>query len=201
MKRHNTKWLLSLHIYMLNSSLLQQRETLMHRKSNGKDTQPEIIRLRVIGQDNSVHAAEMYPFALSETKVSGSVNWSCSPMNQTIIRAESEYVSMWGQRLLLVWALAGPHSTRQSSFTAPGMWTQAELVLADLMGSVGDTVKLTINTARWDIDMKVSGQPDINMRTKVPVSFRNQDVGTCLAEMTSQLLLGHTWQTNAFVTN
>lgn len=158
-------------------------------------TPMEEISLSVECRDGTKKTAMIFPVLLSARDVRGTVYWDETDPGFSIVGAESDGETPWGRRLLLVWCATGPQNTAQFPFLAADQWRAAVLSLPDFMGEKKDTVRVTVDARSWLATLEVTAQPNMNVEQEIPLELRRLDVGTVLAEVTSRLLLGHTWAT------
>lgn len=171
----------------------------MQAEQGQMDTALEEISLSIECRGGTQNTATISPVFLSPKCVRGTVNWDESDPSFSILSAESDGETAWGQRLLLVWAAAGSHNASEFPFIAADRWSLAVLSLPDLFGEKGDIVRVTVDARNWRVALEVTCQPSMNTEQQVPAEFRHLDVGIVMAEMTSRLLLGHTWQTQELI--
>jgi len=163
--------------------------------ATGVDSLEPKFDLRVTGRDDSVISASIWPTNLSANHVSGMVDWEeGTDLLSSVIHADGDETP-WGQRLLLVWAAAGPHSVSAVPLLGATKWLVAKLTLPDSWGSAGDTVCVSINSGNWRATLSVTCQPELDTEQEIPLALRHLEVGSVIVEMMSRLLLGHSWLT------
>jgi len=155
----------------------------------------EEIALEVQGNDGAKHYATIWPMLLSENGVTGTVEWVGNPPRFSLIKARGKRLTSWGQRLMLVYAAMDENSAQSAEFLCVGKWTTAKLSLQNLLGAPGELVRISLsrddNLATLDVD----AEPGLSVVRHIPTYLQTAAVGLAMVEMTSRILLGHTWQT------
>ncbi|MDR3367991.1 hypothetical protein [Rhodoferax sp.] len=159
----------------------------------------EEISLEVQGIDGATYCAIIWPMLLSAGGVTGTVEWDGNPPQFSLIKARGKRLTPWGQRLMLVYAATDKNSAPAEEFLCEGQWTTATLFLQNLLGAPGELVRVSMSRQDNLTTLEVDAAPGLNNVMHIPPCLQTAAVGLALVEMTSRILLGHTWQTQEFV--
>jgi hypothetical protein len=155
-----------------------------------------IFRLQVQGLANETISAYIWPTDLSAARVGAVVEWHGTEMVSSIVGAEGEE-SAWGQRFLLVWAATNNQTVKKIPALGAGNWSKASLTIPDLDGDHGDTIRIDIDAQRWKANFARAPNAAHGKSLRIPVAFRDLNVGPILCEMASRLILKKSWLNNA----
>jgi hypothetical protein len=160
--------------------------------------QVEEIRLDIADEQGKIYSAIVMPISLSENCVVGSVQWLENGSLLHFLRLNCNNETNWGQRLRLVWTATRPGRASKLAFLNPKNWSMAKLTLPDLMEKPGDTVQIIVYKTEWLAALEIDSHPELLSVQEIPLNLRHLDVAEILIEMTSRMLLGHTWRTQEF---
>ncbi len=155
----------------------------------------EKISLEVQGNDGAKYCAIIWPMLLSAGGVTGTVEWEGNPPQCSLIKARGKRLTPWGQRLMLVYAAMDKNSAPAAAVLCEGQWTTAALFLQSLLGAPGELVRVSLSRQDNLATLEVDAAPGLNNVMQIPPCLQTAAVGLAMVEMTSRILLGHTWQT------
>lgn len=150
------------------------------------------FELRVTSQDGVEIGASIWPTLLTRTSVTGVVEWHDIKLISSIISVTGDETA-WGQRLLLVWAAAGPTSVDAVPVLGPSQWSLARLTLPDIAEPGQDFVSILLTSGNWTARLECFADPKLATEREIPLKLRALDAGSVAVEMLSLMLLGHPW--------
>jgi hypothetical protein len=176
-------------------------EVFSERYHDGQAKQPnelkalDEIAIEVQAHDGVEYRATLWPLLLSSKSMTGTLQWKGDTSELFVIKARSRGLTVWGQRLLLVHKAMGEDSASAPDFLRAGRWLTAKLSLQNLLGAPGELVRIRLSRLDGLATLEVDGEPELGAIQSIPSSLLSASIGTALVEMTSRILLGHTWQT------
>lgn len=155
----------------------------------------EVISVEVIGSDGAKHCATIWPALLSASDVIGTIEWDCNPPQFSLVKARGKRLTPCGQRLLLIYAAVDECSMPAAEFICAGKWTTVKLLLPNLVAAPNDLIRVSLSRQDNLATLEVDSEPSLNAIQHIPPCLQEAAVGLAMVEMTSRILLGHTWQT------
>ena len=154
--------------------------------------------LRVTGLDGLSMGASIWPTLLTPTSVTGVVEWHDINVISSFVGATGDE-SIWGQRLLLVWAAVGPASVRAVPVLGPNRWSLARLTLPDIAEPGQGSVSVLLTSGAWTARFECSAQPELAIEREIPLKLRAMDIGSIAVDMFSRMRLGHAWLSDELI--
>jgi hypothetical protein len=175
------------------------RGIAVNKKHRQPPTRLEEIAIEVQGHDGEKYRAILWPVHLSSTCVSATMEWNGDMSELYVIKGQSDYLTAYGQRLLLVYLAASDDSSPGFDSWCAGKWTAAKLSLQSLLGEPGQVIHIRLSSEDALATLEVDGEPVRGDSQTIPPNLVSGPVGLALVEMTSRMLLGHTWQTQELI--
>lgn len=186
---------LRLHALWQQSQSFLASATTMDKKRPYKLKELEEIAIEVQTHDGVEYRATLWPLLLSSKFLTGTLQWKRDTSELFVIKARSQGLTVWGQRLLLLHTAIGEDSASAPEFLRAGRWLTGKLTLQNLLGAPGERVRIKLSRHDGLATLEVDGEPELGAIQPIPPSLLSAPISTALVEMTSRILLGHTWQT------
>ena len=141
---------------------------------------------RVRGRNGVRASAIISPTSLTLGRVSGVVEWQDPLWLSSIVSTEGDS-SAWMQRILLVWAAAGPGSIRYVPELAAENWASLRV---SFLGGFGDTGKphhIALSRSRWKAVFSSANPVKLNIHLLIPMELRQLDAGSLVLAMATRL--------------
>ena len=140
---------------------------------------------RVEGLNGITTSAIIRPTSLTPRLVSGVVEWQDPLCMSSLVSTEGD-PSPWLQRIFLIYAAAGPTSTRHVSELSAQNWSTFWATFPDPIGDAGEQVRISLHKARWDATFSATNLRRVDVRVSIPAELRDLDAGSVLLEIASR---------------
>lgn len=149
-----------------------------------------VYAFRVEGTNGVVSAAIIQPTSLTPGLVSGVVEWQDPLFMSSLVSTEGD-VSPWLQRIFLIYAAAGPTSTRHVPELGAQNWATFWATFPDPEGEAGGQVRICLNRARWQATFASNKQRRLTVHLPISAELQVLDVGSVLLEIASRQARQH----------
>lgn len=136
---------------------------------------------------NGVRAsATIWPTALTLERVSGVVEWQDPMCLSSIVCTEGDS-SAWMQRILLVWAAAGPKSIRFVPELAAAQWASLRVKFPVGLGDPRELHQIALCRSRWCAVFSYADPNKLKKHLLIPMELRQLDAGSLVLAMASRV--------------
>lgn len=145
---------------------------------------------RVEGLNGVVTSAHILPTSLTPGLVSGVVEWQDPLCMSSLVSTEGD-PSPWLQRLFLIYAAAGPTSTRHVPELSPQNWAMFWATFPDPEDEAGEQVRISLNRACWQATFASNNPRRLTVHLPISAELHALDAGSVLLEIASHQARQH----------